>query len=94
MAQFNEQQEQLNDQKYLDGFNIGYQLERQLEDQSLSKKDRELIETLTNTIKKSKGDDDKLQGMKDGRKQRFKELEKEKSLQQQKDNNRHLGRER
>lgn len=85
MAQFNEQQEQFNDQKYLDGFNIGYQLEKQLEDKSLSDKDRKLIESMTNTLKKTQSKNDKIQGMLDGRKERIIEKERQRINQLSKD---------
>ncbi len=81
MAQINEQEEQLKDQKYLDGFNTGYSLQKQLEDKSLSDKDRKIIESLAKVISKSKSDNDKLQGMKDGRKQRIIELERQRILE-------------
>lgn len=94
MAQFNEQQEQFNDQKYLDGFNIGYQLEKQLEDKSLSDKDRKLIESMTNTLKKTQSKNDKIQGMLDGKKQRLYELELQKMRQANKQQERNHDRER
>ena len=78
MAQLNEQEEQLKDQKYLDGFNIGYQLQKQLEDKNLSNKDRNLITSMTKAMSKSKSDNDKVQGMLDGKQQRLKEIEKQK----------------
>lgn len=93
MAQVNEQEEQLKDQKYLDGFNTGYSLQKQLEDKSLSEKDRKVIESLTKVISKSKSDNDKLQGMKDGRKQRIIELERQRILEL-KANEKSRGRER
>ncbi len=85
MAQFNEQQEQLNDQKYIDGFNMGYSLQKQLEDKSLSEKDRKLIEAITKTIGRSKSDNDKLQGMIDGRKERILQKDKQRVQQLKKD---------
>lgn len=79
MTEFNEQEERTKDQPYLDGFNMGYQIQKQLESKSLSKKDKETLESLSKVIRKSKSEDDKLQGMKDGRQQRIYELEKEKN---------------
>ena len=71
----NEQEEQLKDQKYLDGFNIGYQLQKKTEDKSLSKEDSRLIQSMIKALKKSKSDNDKIQGMLDGRLQRVKDKE-------------------
>ncbi len=88
MAQFNEQQEQLNDQKYLDGFNTGYNLQKQLEDKSLSEKDRKILESLAKVISKSKSDNDKIQGMIDGKKQRLYKLELQKMKQASKEQER------
>ena len=69
MAQINEQEEQLKDQKYLDGFNTGYSLQKQLEDKSLSEKDRAIYEQLAQVIHNAKSKNDKLAGMIDGRAQ-------------------------
>jgi uncharacterized membrane protein len=75
MEQFNEQQEQQKDQKYVDGFNIGYDLQKQLESESLPDKDRSTLESLVKVLKKSRSENDKIQGMIDGRKERLKERE-------------------
>ncbi len=88
MAQFNEQEEQTKDMPYLDGINIGYDLQKQLEDKSLSEKDRKVIESLTKVISKSKSDNDKIQGMIDGKKQRLYELELQKMRQASKEQER------
>lgn len=88
MAQINEHEEQLKDQKYLDGFNTGYSLQKQLEDKSLSEKDRKVIESLTKVISKSKSDNEKIQGMIDGKKQRLYELEFQKMRQASKEQKR------
>lgn len=92
MTEFNEQEERTKDQPYLDGFNMGYNLQKQLEDKSLSDKDRKVIESLTKVINKSKSDNDKIQGMIDGKKQRLYELELQKmrqaSKEQERDNDR------
>ncbi|OEK03282.1 hypothetical protein BFP97_17890 [Roseivirga sp. 4D4] len=77
MEDFDEEAEQTKDIPYLDGFNIGYQLEKKTEDKSLSKEDQNLISSMTNLLKKSRSDSDKIQGMLDGRKQRIKDQARE-----------------
>lgn len=77
MEDFDEEAEQTKDMPYLDGFNIGYQLEKKSEDKSLSKEDQNLMSSMTKLLKKNKSDNDKIQGMLDGRKQRIKDRDRE-----------------
>jgi|GEM_PF-6365306 len=90
MEDFDEEAEQTKDMPYLDGFNIGYQLEKKSEDKRLSKEDQSLISSMTNLLKKSRSENDKIQGMLDGRKKRIKDrdLEQYRSNDKQRDRSR------
>lgn len=72
-----------NDKDYIDGFNLGWEIERATQDKTMSKKDKELIKSVQTSLEKSSGKSDKLEGIKAGVQQfkRSKELEmlKEKS---------------
>ena len=63
------EEEQKADQSYVDGFNIGYEIQKNLDDQSLSEKDRAIYEQLAQVIHNAKSKNDKLAGMIDGRAQ-------------------------
>ncbi len=94
MAEFNEQEEQKKDQQYLDGFNLGYQMQKMSEDKSLSGKDLTIMKSISNAMQKTQGNGDKMMGFKDGRVQFIQEREKAKykELENQRSKNRDLER--
>lgn len=84
MAEFNEQEEQKKDQQYLDGFNLGYQMQKMSEDKSLSDKDLAIMKSISNAMQKTQGNGDKMMGFKDGQKERFLEMKKSKQKAKEK----------
>lgn len=76
--------EQRKDQQYLDGYNLGYEIQKLSENKELSEKDKALLETATKALSKSKSESDKMHGIRDGRKQYLREKEKEKTIEKRK----------
>ena len=87
MAEFNEQEEQKKDQQYLDGYNLGYEMQKLFENKELSEKDKALLDTASKALSKSKSQSDKIQGIRDGQKLRYLERQQERRLKRGKEIN-------
>ena len=96
MDRSREEEEQIADQSYVDGFNIGYEIQKNLDDQSLSEKDRAVYQQLAQVIHNVKSKNDKLAGMIDGRAQFIKDRAqkqlKDRAKQNEQSKNRSKGR--
>ena len=80
MATFDDKQEQANDQAYLDGFNMGYEIVRRANDQNLSLMERKSYEALAKVIGTVDGKSDRVQGIKAGKEQYAHEQRKQQLL--------------
>ncbi len=90
MSTFNEEQEIKNDQAYLDGFNTGYDIQKNAHD-AASEKDREMYQKLADTISKAEGKSDKALGLKDGKKECELEQQHKRILNKSKDHSKDRG---
>ena len=75
------------DKEYLEGFNLGWEIEKATNDNSLKKEDRELITSIQKNLSKASGNSERIEGFKAGVKQyqRSKEIEKAKEQNRKRD---------
>ena len=85
MAEFNEQQELSNDQAYLDGFNMGYEIASKANDQKLEDEERKTFQALEKALNSVEGKSDRIQGLKAGKEQFAHEQRKQRLLDKSKD---------
>ena len=69
------------DLEYLDGFNLGYELEKTVNDRNIKAKDKRLIQIIEKSLRSIQDKNDRLEGIQEGRKAFVKEL----MLKQEKD---------